>query len=133
MGLDRWGKVAHSCLQSVSCPFRSIGLGSVWFWAWLLGGFPVPLLEVETYTVLILRDIYDRRENRLQCTAEFVLKEHLLFSHNTNKLFFVLLVFITTQNMSCISINPISAGGVHPLQIFPSPSPQTSADRLQTF
>ena len=34
--------------------------------------------------------------------------------------------------------NPISAGGgggggIHPLQVFPSPSPQKSTDRLQTF
>ena len=35
--------------------------------------------------------------DRLQCIAEFVLKE-------LNELFVILLVFITTQNMSCISI-----------------------------
>ena len=48
MGLNQWGKVAHSCLQSVSCPFALSD------WACLCGSgcgcqkvFPGSLLEVE--------------------------------------------------------------------------------------
>ena len=45
--------------------------------------------------VLILRVIFINLENQLQCTAEFVSKA-------LTDLFFVLIVFIKAENMSCI-------------------------------
>ena len=53
---------------------------------------------MEIYAILIFRVIFTNLENQLQCTAEFV--------HNGLKqLFFVLIVFITAESMSCIHIN----------------------------
>ena len=47
--------------------------------------------------MLIFRVIFDQLENELQCTAEFVPKA-------LKKLFFVLILFITPENIACIHI-----------------------------
>ena len=49
---------------------------------------------MEILAILIFRVIF---ENQLQCTSEFVLKA-------LRQLFFVSIVFITPENMSCIHI-----------------------------
>ena len=48
---------------------------------------------MENWTVLILRVILTNLENQLQCTDEFVSKA-------LKEFFFVLIVFITAENMS---------------------------------
>ena len=50
---------------------------------------------MEKYAVVILRVILTNLENQLQCTSKFVSKA-------LKDLFFVLIVFITAENMSCI-------------------------------
>ena len=52
---------------------------------------------MEKCVILIFRVILTSLENQLQCTAEFVPKA-------LKQLFFVLAVFITSENMSCIHI-----------------------------
>ena len=52
--------------------------------------------KMEKYVVLILR-VISNLENQLQCTAE-------LISKSLKDLVFVLIVFITAGNMSCIYI-----------------------------
>ena len=46
---------------------------------------------------LSLESFFTNLENQLQCTAEFV-------SNALKQLFFVLIVFITAESMSCIHI-----------------------------
>ena len=52
---------------------------------------------MEKLAILIFRVILTNLENELQCTSEFVPKA-------LKQLFFVLIVFITPENMSCIHI-----------------------------
>ena len=52
---------------------------------------------MEIQAILIFRVILTNPENQLQCAAEFV-------PNTLKQLFFVLIVFITAESMSCIHI-----------------------------
>ena len=52
---------------------------------------------MEKWAIFIFEVIFTNRENQLDCTAEFVPKA-------LKDLFFVLIVFVTPENMSCIHI-----------------------------
>ena len=67
------------------------------FYKWLSNVFRNRLLKMEIWAILILTVILTNLENQLQRTSEFVPKA-------LKQLFFVLIVFITPENMSCIHI-----------------------------
>ena len=63
----------------------------------VLKNFSKPTSKMENRPFLSLESFLTNLENQLQCTTEFVPKA-------LKQLLFVLLVFITPENMSCIHI-----------------------------